>query len=235
MPAYNEEGAIADAVREIQTTVLDLVPEAEFLVIDDGSRDRTGAILDELALRDERIQVIHQANGGHGRAVRTGLDDARGDYLFLVDSDRQIPIEAFPDLWRAVLQHDAALGIRTNRQDATARLIITRMVRATIWGLFGVRLRDANVPFKIVRREVWEAARASIPPETLAPSLFLAVFVARNHYDFVEVPVPHRARQTGVVSIRHWKLLKFCARGLGQMLAFRGRLQQRPAVSGVLS
>ena len=73
MPVYNEEGAIVQAIEEVQRHVLDHVPSSELVVIDDGSRDRTGALLDDAASRDTRIDVIHQPNGGHGAALLSGL------------------------------------------------------------------------------------------------------------------------------------------------------------------
>lgn len=224
MPAYNEEEAIGDAVFEVAQIVLDAVPNSELVVVDDGSRDRTGEILDELAAREPRLRVIHQPNGGHGPALRTGLEHAQGDYLFLIDSDRQIPIEAFPVLWEAAQGRDGALGVRAQRHDPPFRLFLTRQVRRSLRLLFGVRLRDANVPFKIVRRSAWEAARPFIPEGTLAPSLFLAVFLAVRGMDVVEVEVPHKERETGVVSIRRWKLLKFCGKAFRQLLDFRRRI-----------
>ena len=78
MPAYNEEASIELAVAELQQHVLNTTPGAELVVVNDGSRDRTGKILDQLAYRDSRIRVIHQPNRGHGRALMTGLDGALG-------------------------------------------------------------------------------------------------------------------------------------------------------------
>lgn len=91
MPAYNEEAAIEQALREVQRHVLTLIPGAEVIVVNDGSRDGTGLILDRLVAENSSLRVIHQPNGGHGRALRTGLDAARGEHVFLIDSDRQIP------------------------------------------------------------------------------------------------------------------------------------------------
>jgi dolichol-phosphate mannosyltransferase len=225
MPAYNEEGAIAEATAEVREWVLDKIPGSELVVVNDGSRDRTGAILDGLAAGDARIRVIHKANGGHGPALRTGIDAAQGDRLFLIDSDRQIPLSAFQPLWDAVESgRDAAFGIRTHRQDPTLRLWLTRVIRYVLPILFGARITDANVPFKLLRRPVWEGARPLLPPDTLAPSLFLAVYAASRHYDEAYIPVPHRERQTGTVSIRRWRLIKFCARAFGQLVTFRRQL-----------
>lgn len=225
MPAYNEEDAIGEAVLEVAQVVLDGLPGSELIVVDDGSRDRTGAILNELAAKEPRLRVVHQPNGGHGAAVRAGLERAEGEYLFLIDSDRQIPIEAFADLWHAAQGRDGAFGVRAQRHDPPFRLFLTRQIRRALRLLFGVSLRDANVPFKVVRRAAWEAARPFIPEGTLAPSLFLAVFMTVRGMDVAEVEVPHKERETGVVSIRRWKLLKFCGRAFRQLLAFRRRLR----------
>src|SRR5690349_17973819 len=99
MPVYNEEGAIVQAVDEVQRHVLDFVPGSQLIVVDDGSRDRTAELLDQAAAADPRVMVIHQANGGHGNALLTGLKAATGEYLFLIDSDRQIPLDEFPKAW----------------------------------------------------------------------------------------------------------------------------------------
>jgi glycosyltransferase involved in cell wall biosynthesis len=224
MPAYNEEACIAHAVDEVRRCVLDHVRDAELVIVNDGSKDRTGPILDQIAATDSRIRVLHQANGGHGRALRAGLDAARGKYLFLIDSDRQIPLQAFAGLWEAAQGADGAFGVRVKRNDPSLRLLITRIIRHVVAMMFGAKIYDANIPFKVIRRQVWQEARRLIPEDTLAPSLFLAVFAVRTGCALAFREVPHRERATGVVSIRRWKLFKFCARALRQLVAFRWRL-----------
>jgi dolichol-phosphate mannosyltransferase len=226
MPAYNEEGAIEAAVDEVRREILDRIASADCLVIDDGSTDATGALVDRIAEVDPRVRVIHQANAGHGAALRSGMDRASGDWLFLLDSDRQIPTQAFWALWDARDGRDLLMGVRARRQDPLIRAVLSRVIRATVRVFFGVQLRDANVPFKLIRRTVWESARAVIPEGMLAPSLFLAVF-ARVRGDVVlELEVPHRARQSGVGSLRWARLARFSLRGFVQLMAFRGRLKR---------
>jgi len=224
MPAYNEEGAIEAAVREVQEFIFDRLPASELVVVNDGSRDRTGEILDELAAKDRRIRVVHQPNGGHGRALRTALEAACGDYLFLIDSDRQIPLEVFAEMWKVGRDRDGVFGVRVKRRDPRVRLLLTGVVRRSLRLLFKVQIRDANVPFKLLRRSVWLEARELIPEDTLAPSIFLAI-IGRRRHDIVDWEVPHQERRTGVVTIRRWKLFKFCARALLQLLAFRRKLE----------
>ena len=222
MPVYNEEGAIALAVEDVQRHVLDRVPGADFVIVDDGSRDATGRLLDELAGRDRRIHVIHQQNRGHGGALMAGLGHARGEYVFLIDSDRQIPLDGFDAAWAHVQRgRDAVFGVRRRRHDPAIRLYLSKVIGVAVRVLFGVATRDANVPYKLVRRSIWQAASACIPDGTLAPSLFLAIFAKARGHDIVEIDVVHKERATGEVSIRRLKLLKFCAAGLRQMWAFR--------------
>ena len=222
MPAYNEAEAIASAIEEVRVEVLDRLPRAELIVVDDGSTDATGRIADGIAAHDPRIRVVHQPNAGHGGALMTGMDAASGAFLLLVDSDRQIALSAFPAAWAEVERgRDGVFGVRRRRHDPALRLQLTRWVRAAIRLLFGVRLHDANVPFKLLRREIWLDAKRAIPPGTLAPSLFLAVYALRRGRDIQEMDIEHRPRDTGEVSIQRLKLLTFCWRGLRQLVAFR--------------
>ncbi len=225
MPAYNEEGAIEAATSEVREFVLDRIAGSELVVVNDGSRDRTGEILDVISARDPRIRVIHQTNGGHGPALRAAIEAANGELLLFLDSDRQIPLTEVKPLLDAIeCGHDAAFGQRIQREDPTFRLWLTRVIRGALPLLFGVRIVDANVPFKLLKRSLWESARPLIPADTLAPSLFLAVFAARRGFKIAYVQVSHRERQTGVVSIRRWKLVKFCWRAFKQLLTFRRKL-----------
>lgn len=225
MPAYNEADGIHVAVDAVRSNVLDRIPQSELVVVNDGSRDGTGEILDAIAALDPRIRVVHKANGGHGPAIMSGLGASRGAYVFLVDSDNQIPLEEFAPLWAAVQGgKDAAFGVRRVRHDADLRKVLTVVIRQSLRLLFGVRLHDANVPFKLLRRSLWDDARPLIPDGTLAPSLFLAVFAARRGYAIAFIDVTHKDRETGTVSIKRWKLVKFCARALRQLLDFRRAL-----------
>lgn len=225
MPVYNEEGAIALAIDDVQRHVLAHVPGAELVVVNDGSKDGTAAIIDAVAAADPRVRPYHQKNRGHGGALMAGLAQARGEFVLLIDSDRQILLDDFMSAWQQVQAgRDGVFGVRAVRHDPALRLKLSAFIRNVTGLLFGVRLVDPNVPYKLIRRSIWLAAKPFIPEDTLAPSLFLAVFAARRGHDIARVDIIHKERDTGEVSIRRFKLFKFCAKALGQMLAFRTRL-----------
>lgn len=225
MPVYNEEGAIVLAIDDVQQHVLAHVPGAELIVVNDGSKDNTAALIDEAATRDPRVRPLHQANRGHGGALMAGLAQARGEFVLLIDSDRQILLDDFPKAWQQVREgRDGVFGVRRVRHDPALRLRLSAFIRSVTGLLFGVPLVDPNVPYKLLRRSIWLEAQPLVPDDTLAPSLFLTIFTARRGYDIARMDIVHKERDTGVVSIRRFKLFKFCARALRQLLAFRGRL-----------
>lgn len=221
LPVYNEHRTILNVCQSIDQNVLSKVPDAEVLIVDDGSTDGTGTLLDEWASANTHYRIIHQLNAGHGAALRAGLNAASGQTFFLIDSDDQIPLEPFEHAWEKSKTCDLLSGVRQQRQDPIARLFLTKVIRFSIGLIFWVYLKDANCPFKLIRRDLWEAAKPFIPAETLAPSLFLAVFARRQNFRVVEFDIPHRERSHGTSSLRYGKLLRFCARAFQQLWRFR--------------
>ena len=98
VPVYQVEPYIRRCVDSI---LQQTYPNLEIILVDDGSPDRCGAICDEYARRDQRVQVVHKANGGLSSARNAGLAVARGDYLGFIDSDDWIE----PDMYQYMLDH----------------------------------------------------------------------------------------------------------------------------------
>ena len=230
VPVYNEEGAIETLVDDLGSVLTPLFDELQVIVVDDASTDETPAILARLAhdrpwLHVERVAV----NAGHGPAVVRGLESARADWVFQIDSDGQFVVAELPLLWARRDDSDLVLGIRQNRRDPTHRLLLTRAVRAAASLLVGARMRDVNTPFRLLRRSVWEDLQPLIGPSTLAPNIFVAVGARVRGWRVVELPATHRPRVTGTGSLRALRLVRFSLRALGQLLAYRVRLRRLPA------
>src|SRR3954453_20637355 len=123
MPVYNEQDAVLLALDDVKQNVLDVIHGSELVAVNDGSKDQSGRLLDEAAKKDVRLRVIHQQNRGHGGALMTALDAARGEYVLLVDSDRQISLESFSAAWREIENgRDCVFGVRRRRHDPRIRL-----------------------------------------------------------------------------------------------------------------
>jgi glycosyltransferase involved in cell wall biosynthesis len=226
MPVHNEEACLEWVIAETHASILSALPESVLMAIDDGSRDSTPEILDDLARRFPQVMVFHKKNGGHGDALLYGLRRAEGRYLFLMDSDGQTDPRDFWALWENRTATDFISGVRTPRCDPVHRLLIARVLRLAIRVGFGVRCRDANAPFKLFTKEFWEKASPWIPPETITPSLFLSIIAGRLGGGLTEVEIRHRTRGTGISTIRYGRLVRFCLRAFFQLLKLRRSLRR---------
>ena len=233
MPAYNEQGCIAAVVDEWADELgRRFGGSYAIVVVNDGSRDRTGAMLDAVAARQPRLRVIHQTNAGHGGALLRGYREALAlgpGHVFQCDSDNQFLPGDFGLLWERRHDSTCILGFRSERHDALHRLVITRILRLVLLACFGRYLRDSNIPFRLFHADFLRSALALIPPTTFAPNIFLAVVAARRGIPLLHLPVRHRDRATGTVSIVRWKLIKICFRCVRELAAFRRILARAEA------
>ncbi len=225
MPVYNEAAVIAQVVTSWLGELDRLDIDWEFLAYDDGSRDETRGILERLAERQPGLVVTSKANSGHGPTILRGYREARGEWVFQVDSDDEMAPEHFAELWNRREDYDLLVGRRHHRDSPLARRAITALSRATVWILFGRAVTDVNAPYRLMRRSSLATLLPAIPAETFAPNVIISGLAARRGLRVREVPVPHRGRRTGTVSIVKWGLWKAAVRAFGQTLevAIRGR------------
>jgi dolichol-phosphate mannosyltransferase len=226
VPVWNEEETIGTVVEELDAQLPGWAESVEIIVVDDASSDKTPVILASLADGRSRVRVLRSnENRGHGASVLRGLAEASGDWVFHVDSDGQFVISEFAELWKRRHQSDLILGRRVHRHDPVHRLMLSGVVAVAVSLLAGRRLRDPNIPFKLFRRTLWEDVKPFLPDGALAPSILIAAGAVVRGWRVVEVPVSHQARPAGRSTLRALRLLRFSARGLGQLLLFRLRLR----------
>jgi dolichol-phosphate mannosyltransferase len=229
LPAHNEVRVIASVIDDVVATARRLVagaqpdggsfdgkpdpPAFEVIVVDDASTDGTGDELDQLAERHHELTVIHLvANVGHGPALRAGWERAGGEWIAHLDSDAEVPADQLDLLWAERERADLLLGIRTDRTDTAMRRFVTWTLKSVARIAAGQRLRDANTPCKVVRTTYLADALAVMPADAFAPSVLLAVFVARRHGRVVEVEVGTRPREHGTSWLVPTTLARGCAR-----------------------
>ena len=229
IPAYNEEKNIQAAIEDVLNDVAAAVPDLEVIVLDDGSRDRTSDIAIEMARCDRRVRLVTQHNQGHGPALVHGIAEATGEWLFLIDSDRQVSLKNFAQHWALTADHDAILGLRRPRSDPLHRLVISFAMRLLLRARLGVHPGDAGAPYKLVRRQVWQDASKMMRDGCWIPSVLLAAHVLQRR-DIVsrEVPVEHRRRSHGPSTLNLNRLARFCREGAADVAFYRARMHRSP-------
>jgi dolichol-phosphate mannosyltransferase len=147
VPALNEEDVIEEVVAQIHESVRDRARLFEIILVDDGSTDRTGSIMDRLASADRRIRVIHnQGNAGLGTSFQKGLKESRYDYVMLLCGDGGLPAASLPRIFDHIGEKDLVIPFMTNlkRIKSPSRFLISRCYTSLLNLLFGFRLKYYN-------------------------------------------------------------------------------------------
>jgi len=196
-PAYNDGGTIASLVIQAQEAIRHLTPDFEIIVVNDGSRDQTGQIADELARTYPNVRVIHHvSNRGYGGALRTGFAAATKELVAYTDGDAQYDPSEITALW-ARLRDDADVvtGYKISRSDPLHRIAIGRLYHHTVKLLFALRVRDVDCDFRLMRREVFD--RVTLERDSGVICLELMRKIQDAGLRVVEVPVHHYHRSYG--------------------------------------
>jgi glycosyltransferase involved in cell wall biosynthesis len=224
MPVYNEASVLSSVLDDIATHVLDAVPDSELVVVDDNSSDRSPQLLAETHANDPRVRILtNVTNRGHGPSVRRGIDESTGEWILHLDSDGQFDLTDFARLWALADDNDLVLGVRSERNDPFHRLVLTRATRALASALARHRVRDANTPFRLVRRTLFDHLRPAIPPDTFAPAIAVVIGAYRSGARVTDVEVTHLARPHGQSTLRVGRLARVATTSAFQTISFATR------------
>lgn len=205
-PAYNDQATIGGLVEKVFQVLAETGREFEVLVVDDGSRDQTPAVLQGLQSRyGDRFRVVrHAANRGYGAALRSGMEAARKDLVFYTDGDGQYdPGELKALLARLEPGVGLVNGYKTRRSDPPHRIVIGKIYNATVRWLFGISLRDVDCDFRLIRRSWLEQAR--LQSDTGVICVEMAYKLERLGCRAVEVAVSHYPRVAGRSQFFRWR------------------------------
>lgn len=158
-PAYNDAGTIASLVMTAVQVAGTLTPDFEVIVVNDGSRDDTPRLLDELArIYPDHVRVVHhEQNRGYGGALRTGFATATKDWVFYTDGDGQYDPSEVTALWTKMADDvDWVNGWKISRSDPAYRIVIGRLYHHVVKTLFRLRVRDVDCDFRLMRRRIFE-------------------------------------------------------------------------------
>lgn len=196
VPCFNEQGNVARVVVQAAEVGRRLCGELEILVVDDGSTDDTPSVLQALSTEIPELSVVtHSYNRGYGAAVRSGLDRARMDYVFLTDGDGQFDLEELPAALRMLDAHDVVAGYRLHRRDGWWRALWGRSWTALVNGFLGLQVRDANCAFKLVPRSLLRAIELRSDGALISAELLFEA--KRFELRIGQCGVSHYPRRTG--------------------------------------
>jgi len=198
IPIYNEEANIAELVSRVGTALQSTGKTFELLCVDDGSRDRSAAALEALALERPWLKPLYLIrNYGQSAALQAGFDAAQGEVIVTLDGDLQNEPDDVPELLKmmdARPEIDVISGWRKERQDrAVSRKLPSTAANLVISRVTGVKLHDYGCALKVYRADVIRGLRLYGELHRFIPAL--AAEVGAN---IVEVPVRHHARTSGV-------------------------------------
>src|SRR3989344_1686065 len=154
-PTFNEEGNIEVTVKKAVKVLQDLNLEYEIIIVNDGSKDKTGQIADGLAKENPRIKAInHPKNLGYGEALKSGFYNAKYDTIVYTDGDGQFDFAEVTRFLEKTEDYDLIIGYRLKRQDHFFRIIFKIGWGLSVFTFFRLALKDIDCGFKMVKRKV---------------------------------------------------------------------------------
>ena len=155
MPAHNEQENIGIVVQQALEVLPRFADKFEIIIVNDGSRDGTARIVDELAAAHPQVRPVHhKVNRGYGGALVSGFGATTGDYVMFMDSDRQFDLNDLALLSPFVGHFDIVAGFRRERNDPLHRRVNAEVFNTVVRALYGVHMRDIDCAFKIFRGDL---------------------------------------------------------------------------------
>lgn len=224
MPVFNEAALVASSVKNAVSVLDSMCTDFEVIVVDDGSTDDSGAIADALVAADSRVRVVHhQGNQGYGQALRTGFAAATREVVAYTDIDDPADLRLLAEAVPHLETHDMVIGYRLGGNDTLKRRVFSWGYNSLVRILFGVKVRDINFSFKLIRRDALRQMRLG------AGSVFidgeLLVEAKRLGLRLFEMPVRYQERTAGS---SHFDGLSAAAATLREIVRYRARRRDRP-------
>jgi glycosyltransferase involved in cell wall biosynthesis len=215
-PVFNEEENVPILLEEITKALSTERWTYEIIAVDDGSGDRSLAVLRAARAKYPNLRVItFEKNSGQTAALDAGWRAARGEYVVSLDADLQNDPADIPRMMRRreELGVDMIIGVRVNRHDTWSRRIQSRIGNGVRNWITGDRITDTGCSLKLVRREAVERVRLYTGMHRFLPTL-----VRMAGYKVSEMPVNHRPRRFG---LSKYGAMNRAFRGLADCLAVR--------------
>lgn len=203
LPCYNEEANLKNTYRNVKENLEKYVSKHEIILVDDGSKDKTGKIADEIAKKDKTVKVIHHnPNRGYGAAFKSGFYNATLPWISFIDADGQFD---FAEIGHFIETQektgaDLVIGYYLGRKVSAMRKLNSFIWQVIVFVLFGLKVKDIDCGFKLVSKKVID----TIPHLESERGAFISseflIKARRAGFKIVEIGVAHYPRKQGVAT-----------------------------------
>lgn len=224
IPAYNESANINKVVEDWYPVVTGHGEDSRLVIINDGSKDNTYEMLQELAKDRPQMEALTKPNGGHGSTVLYGYRYAieqGADLVFQTDSDGQTNPAEFEDFWDLRNEYDAIIGNRTVRGDGKSRKFVENVVCLLLRIIFGVKVKDANAPFRLMRTELVGRYIDRLPEDYNLPNIMFTTYFSYYKEKLAFREITFKPRQGGTNSINIKKIVKIGWKAMGDFFELK--------------
>lgn len=232
IPAYNESANIERVIEDWYPVVTNTGADSRLLVINDGSKDNTFELLQELSQDRPQMLAVTKPNGGHGSTVLFGYRYAikkGADYIFQTDSDGQTNPAEFAAFWEMRNDYDAIIGNRTVRGDGKSRKFVENVVCLLLRIIFGVKVKDANAPFRLMKAELVNKYIDRLPQNYNLPNIMFTTYFSYYKEKLAFREITFKPRQGGTNSINIKKIVKIGWKALGDFMKLKKDMRNTKA------
>ncbi len=221
MPAYNEAENIEETINQwypVAEKISKEGCECQLVIADDGSKDDTYERMCQIQTDKPLFIPLTKQNSGHGAMVlylyRYAIENG-ATYIFQTDSDGQTLPEEFWQMWKNRTQNDFHIGTRGGRQDGFSRVLVTRTLRLVVWVMFGVWVKDANTPFRLMSVQRLQEILQYVPEDFFLANVAVSAIAVKKKESIAWYPITFRPRQGGINSINMKRIVKIGWKAIG--------------------
>ena len=211
MPAYNEEENIGQVIENWYPVIEKTGGESRLVILNDGSKDGTYRKIQEYEKKYPWLVGIDKENEGHGPTILRGYHYAirsGADYVFQTDSDGQTLAEEFWQFWEKREKCGLLIGYRKGRKDGLSRVFVTKVLRLVLYLAFGVWVKDANTPYRLMKADQLQEVLKRIPDGFDLSNVLMTVIYEKHALGVDYIPITFRPRQGGRNSLNMRRIVR---------------------------